>query len=231
MEKRMGIVHTALCSGNVTSLAGQQQRRDKRLNTATMLQDVIAKLDHPHSSDNSSPMASVQSEPVPNQAAVEASEERRMADEMSRLQAEPDVADSEAGTATSCLKGEKERNLELVGAETGAGADKDWEEATAAGSTLARMFEEADADGSGRLDSEELSALMKRFYQAQGKSRSAKRVRLEVEASMAEYDSEGNGGLDLKQFVKMVAESDLFNLPMSKESRALLLHIDFTPHS
>ena len=70
---------------------------------------------------------------------------------------------------------------------------EDAELAKAGLDTLRSLFDKADADGSGFLDVDELGVVVRDFYSAEGRSRSAKVVRKEVAAAMESFDTDGNG--------------------------------------
>eukprot|EP00657_Telonema_sp_P-1_P003659 TRINITY_DN1863_c0_g1_i6.p1 TRINITY_DN1863_c0_g1~~TRINITY_DN1863_c0_g1_i6.p1 ORF type:complete len:341 (-),score=88.96 TRINITY_DN1863_c0_g1_i6:101-1123(-) len=87
-----------------------------------------------------------------------------------------------------------------------------------------RCFGEADTDGSGSLDREELAAVLREFYQRQGVSRSIKKVNSELDAAMREFDSDGSGRLELDEFVKMVcSETPYFRLKIDPQIKHAIL--------
>merc|ERR1719272_1643746 len=83
------------------------------------------------------------------------------------------------------------------------------------------MFNEADKDGSGTLDAEELAALVRRYYGTEGKSRSTKVVQREVSDAMAAFDTDGNGSLSFAEFL-VCAGSDSFSFPWAKSVKQKL---------
>ena len=84
-------------------------------------------------------------------------------------------------------------------------------QATAARNTLKALFDEADADSSGTLSTDELATVVKKYYRTEGKSRSAKAVQREVDEAMAVYDQDKNGVLCFDEFLQMVLTSRSFN--------------------
>lgn len=75
-----------------------------------------------------------------------------------------------------------------------------------------RLFVEADVDGSGCLDREEMAAVIQRYYKTEGTARSAKRIQEEVDQALATYSTpEQPGQLLLAGFAAM-----LFGDPMSQ---------------
>merc|ERR1719272_808708 len=74
-------------------------------------------------------------------------------------------------------------------------------EATAARNTLRALFDEADADSSGTLSTDELATVVKQYYRTEGNSRSAKAVQREVDEAMAVYDQDKNGVLCFDEFL------------------------------
>ena len=84
------------------------------------------------------------------------------------------------------------------------------------------MFSEADKDGSGTLDAEELAALVRRYYGTEGKSRSAKVVQREVSDAMGAFDTDGNGLLSFAEFL-VLAGSDSFSFPWAKSVKQKLV--------
>jgi len=88
--------------------------------------------------------------------------------------------------------------------------------------TLSALFQAADADGSGALDTDELTTVVKRYYGAEGKSRSAKAVQREVGEAMSSYDTDGNGVLCWEEFLAMAVTSSSFNFGLSDEAKVLL---------
>lgn len=74
---------------------------------------------------------------------------------------------------------------------------------------LKQLFEEADEDGGGCLDREELVVLMKKLYTKRGLARSMKDIREELEEALEEYD-DGDGEIEFKEFQEMVGEMRSF---------------------
>ena len=66
---------------------------------------------------------------------------------------------------------------------------------------LRTLFEEADVDNSGSIDTHELTLLFKNYYSMQCSHRSYCTVKLEVEAAMLMFDRDKNGGLSFDEFV------------------------------
>lgn len=89
------------------------------------------------------------------------------------------------------------------------------------------MFKDADADGSGKLDKAELASLLKEYYKTEKLSRRLSSVQEEIDAAMAEYDTDGNGELDFKEFIFMAATSKEFKFRLTQmEKKEMLLCLE-----
>jgi len=95
--------------------------------------------------------------------------------------------------------------------------------------SLERLFKEADADGSGKLDPQELSETLYEYYKANGQSRPKSKVLTEVSEAMKVYDIDGNGSLEFDEFLRMSMGSDKFkfNIPSEVKVRVLELGEDW----
>ena len=82
---------------------------------------------------------------------------------------------------------------------------------------LRRRFEEADVDGSGKLDVEEMSGALRLLYRDTGTSRSPQKAMAEVESAMGTYDQDGNGMLSFWEFVEMLCQSDVFRVNLTEQ--------------
>lgn len=72
---------------------------------------------------------------------------------------------------------------------------------------LKKLFEDADTDSSGSLDHFELGEVVKAYYRLEGVSRSLDVAQREVDEAMVKYDTDNSGRLELKEFVKMFADT------------------------
>eukprot|EP00656_Telonema_subtile_P001679 TRINITY_DN1072_c0_g3_i1.p1 TRINITY_DN1072_c0_g3~~TRINITY_DN1072_c0_g3_i1.p1 ORF type:complete len:740 (-),score=193.22 TRINITY_DN1072_c0_g3_i1:55-2274(-) len=77
---------------------------------------------------------------------------------------------------------------------------------------LKTAFEEVDTSGGGLLALDELSEIVRKLYEAAGRSRSAKAVRREVQLGMEALEVPADGQLGLGQFANMLTQGE-FKLP------------------
>jgi len=82
---------------------------------------------------------------------------------------------------------------------------------------LRNFFVDADTDGSGSLDKEELVHVLRKFYAAEKLSRNTAAVRREVEEALKRFDYNGDGTLQFEEFVDMVCLSDAFKFQMTND--------------
>ena len=61
------------------------------------------------------------------------------------------------------------------------------------------LFRQQDANGSGDLDPDELSALFKQMHTLSGRCRPRKALLREVQEAMQRFDRDGSGALDLME--------------------------------
>eukprot|EP00658_Telonema_sp_P-2_P068336 TRINITY_DN57270_c0_g1_i2.p3 TRINITY_DN57270_c0_g1~~TRINITY_DN57270_c0_g1_i2.p3 ORF type:complete len:132 (-),score=43.64 TRINITY_DN57270_c0_g1_i2:782-1177(-) len=69
--------------------------------------------------------------------------------------------------------------------------------------SLAASFRFYDADGSGALDKQELCCAFRKLYEAEGISRSAKKVMQEVDEQFDLYDHDSSNSLSLADFASI----------------------------
>lgn len=91
---------------------------------------------------------------------------------------------------------------------------------------LCDLFSEADEDASGTLTTDELSALLRKYYHSEAVGRSLKKVGEEVAMAMQSYDVDGSGALDLQEFSRMVCESECFNFKVRRTLGGAVSHSD-----
>ena len=77
---------------------------------------------------------------------------------------------------------------------------------------LKTAFEEVDTSGGGLLALDELSEIVRKLYEAAGRSRSAKAVRREVQLGMEALEVPADGQLGLGQLANMLTQGE-FKLP------------------
>jgi len=89
---------------------------------------------------------------------------------------------------------------------------------------LREIFDSYDKDGSGDLDVNEMTLVLKDYAKGEGTARSRKAVERELNSCMAEYDIDGGGTLSWPEFTKMVLEnSSTFKLHFSDDVKANLM--------
>ena len=69
--------------------------------------------------------------------------------------------------------------------------------------SMTEDFLEADQDGSGALDREEIAAVIQKMYRKEGVSRKSSTILQEVDRIMNSYDVDGSGVLEFGEFVAM----------------------------
>lgn len=101
---------------------------------------------------------------------------------------------------------------------------------------LEELFIDADVDGSGELDNNELASLLHKYYKRGAPARfsastqpllygtekmlrAPERVRAEVDACLPRFDTSGNGRLSFDEFVTMFTSSETLKLKLSPEGR------------
>jgi len=92
-----------------------------------------------------------------------------------------------------------------------------------------RVFDEADADGSGQLDVDEMCTVVKICYRETQTSRSSKVVQREVDVALLQYDKDGSGSLDFTEFVHMVLNPELFKFRVPPPMVAAVITMVGTP--
>lgn len=74
--------------------------------------------------------------------------------------------------------------------------------AMAAEAELEEWFKAFDVDGNGKIDSKELKAVIKAFYEWQKIAADDKKLDDDVAAILKDVDSSGDGKIDKKEFFK-----------------------------
>jgi Ca2+-binding EF-hand superfamily protein len=70
------------------------------------------------------------------------------------------------------------------------------------------LYARFDQDGSGALNAQEMSLLIKAYKaEMDGVSRSEKCIQREVDSMMGKYDADGSGTLEFDEFVAMCFEN------------------------
>jgi Ca2+-binding EF-hand superfamily protein len=64
--------------------------------------------------------------------------------------------------------------------------------------SLKTLFEEADKDGEGSLDTEELTDCLHKYYKGNKQGKPRKKVAQEVTEAMRVYDVDGSGSLEAR---------------------------------
>ena len=89
---------------------------------------------------------------------------------------------------------------------------------------LLGLFDEVDTDESGTVDEKELAVMIKDVYKLCKTLRPTKAVQDEVTLAMQEFDTNGDGVLDLSEFVELICTSPAFKFErlISDEVRGAL---------
>lgn len=83
------------------------------------------------------------------------------------------------------------------------------------------LFDTYDADGSGFIDAEEATKLIRNYHATEGVGRAIKAVREEVQRAMLEFDHDGSGQLDFGEFIALFT-SGMFKFSINKEPPSYL---------
>jgi len=70
-------------------------------------------------------------------------------------------------------------------------------------SRIKRIFDQADKDGSGSLDKEELRSVLRKIFRKTEVSFDSKQMRKYAELQIAEHDSDGSGTIDFEEFAEL----------------------------
>jgi len=79
--------------------------------------------------------------------------------------------------------------------------------------TLSELFGEHDTSGDGMLQLDELATVLRTYYKRNGVLRKLVTLKGEVETAMQTYDTDGDGTLELGEFVCMFARCEEFERP------------------
>jgi len=90
---------------------------------------------------------------------------------------------------------------------------------------LERGFQDADSNGNGSLDMQELATVLKLQYRNEKVARSMTQVTKEVAAAMSVYDKDKNGSLDFREYVEMFCISEEFKFKMTQEMKQQVLEL------
>jgi len=70
-------------------------------------------------------------------------------------------------------------------------------------SRIKRIFDQADKDGSGSLDKEELRSVLRKIFRKSDVSFDSKQMRKYAALQIAEHDSDGSGTIDFEEFAEL----------------------------
>ena len=86
------------------------------------------------------------------------------------------------------------------------------------------QFLEADKDGSGALDAEEVAWVLRQMYRKERTARKLELIQAEVEATMKEYDRDGSGVLEFNEFVAFICSGEN-KLKLSPEQKDRIMNL------